>query len=95
MKKKTLVIWTIVILCLVGILFLLRQRDHEDLTTFQMAEVSEITLEELLSPPYVTVENWSFADLWTVTCGGQSADASMAEKGSAGEIGKDLRVLLT
>lgn len=94
MKKKSLITVLIVLLCLAGLVLLLQQCGHEDLTTFQMAEVSEITLEELLSPPYITVENWSFVDLWTAKCGGQSADASMAAKGSGGKIGQDLRELL-
>ena len=94
MKKKSLITVLIVLLCLAGIVLLLQQCGHEDLTTFQMADVSEITLEELLSQPYITVDNWSFVDLWTVKCGGQSADASMAAKGSGGKIGQDLRELL-
>ena len=68
MKKKSLITVLIVLLCLAGLVLLLQQCGHEDLTTFQMAEVSEITLEELLSPPYITVENWSFVDLWTAKC---------------------------
>jgi len=94
MKKKTLITWGIVILCIVGLVVLLQQCDHEDLTTFEMADISESTFEELLSLPYVTMDEWSFVDLWTARCGGQSADASMAEKGSAKKIGKDLRELL-
>lgn len=94
MKKKSLITVLIVLLCLAGIVLLLQQCGHEDLTTFQMADVSEITLEELLSQPYITVDNWSFVDLWTVKCGGQSADASIAAKGSGGKIGQDLRELL-
>ena len=94
MKKKTLITWIIVLLCLVGLIVLLQQCNHEDLTTFKMADVSEITFEELLSSPYVTMDQWSFVDLWTVRCGGQSADASIAEMGSAEKIGVDLRELL-
>lgn len=94
MKKKRLITWIVVLLCIVGGILLLQQCDHEDLTTFAMADISEITFEELLSTPYVTVDQWSFADLWTARCGGQSADSSIAEKGSAEKIGEDLRELL-
>lgn len=94
MKKKRLITWIIVLLCIVGGILLLQQCDHEDLTTFAMADISEITFEELLVPPYVTVDQWPFADLWTARCGGQSADSSIAEKGSAERIGEDLRELL-
>lgn len=52
MKKKTLIVWIIVLLCLVGLVVLLQQCNHENFTTFKMEDVSEITFEELLSPPY-------------------------------------------
>ena len=94
MKKKTLIVWIIVLLCILGVIVLLQQCNHEDLTTFEMADVSEITFEELLTAPYTTVEDWSFADLWTVRCGGQSTDASLAEKGYAEKIGEGLRETL-
>lgn len=94
MKKKTLIVWIIVLLCILGVIVLLQQCNHEDLTTFEMADVSEITFEELLTDPYTTVEDWSFVDLWTVRCGGQSTDASLAEKGYAEKIGEGLRETL-
>ena len=94
MKKKTLIAWIVVLLCMIGLVVLLQQCNHEDLTTFKMADVSEITFEELLSPPYVTMDQWSFLDVWTVDSHGVKSDHTLAEDGFYLEMAEDLRKIL-
>ena len=68
--------------------------DHEDTTEFVMADTSEITFEELLSPPYVTPDAWSFANSWWLECGGENLDPTRAEEKLYLEIEKGLREIL-
>ena len=94
MKKKTLITWIIVLLSVFLLVVLLQRCNHEDLTTFEMADVSEITFEELLSPPYVTMEQWSFLDMWTVDSHGVISDQTHAEDGSYLEMADEFREIL-
>jgi len=91
MKKKTLVTWIVVILCLVLIVVLLQQCNHDDQTEFALADVSEITFEELLAPPYVTMDEWSFVDMWQLECNGEYSDPIIAEEDLYIEIAEGLR----
>ena len=79
MKKKRLITWLAVLLSLVLLVVLLQQCNHEDLITFELPEVSEITLEELLSPPYVTMDKWTFLNRWWVDSHGVKTTEEYAE----------------
>lgn len=68
--------------------------DHEDTTEFVMADTSEITFEELLSPPYVTPDVWSFVNSWHLECNGESLDPTRAEEKLYLEIEEGLREIL-
>ena len=94
MKKKTLITWIIVLLCIVGVIVLLQQCNHEDLTTFEMADVSEITFEELLTAPYVTIDQWSFVNMWQVDSHGVISDQTHAEDGFYLEMAEEFREIL-
>lgn len=92
-KKKTLLTLFAILVCFTALIVLL-QYNHMDQLTYTMADVSEITFEELLSPPYVTVDDWSFVDQWSVRCGGQSTDSRIASKGSVQKLWVGLEELL-
>ena len=70
----------LVLVCITLTVGLLSRCDHDDTTEFVIADVSEITFEELLSPPYVTPDAWSFANSWWLECGGKNLDPTRAEE---------------
>lgn len=84
----------LVLVCVTLIVGLFSGCDHEDTTEFVMAETAEITFEELLSPPYVTPDVWSFIDFWEIKCNGKSLYPANAEKDLYLEIEEGLREIL-
>lgn len=84
----------IVALAAIVLAMLLFGCDHEDTTEYVIADVSEITFEELLSPPYVTPDAWSFANSWWLECGGESLSPTRAEEKLYLEIEEGLREIL-
>lgn len=84
----------VTVLTVIVLLVLLSGCDHEDTTEFVIADVSTITFEELLSPPYVTPDAWSFANSWWLECGGENLDPTRAEEKLYLEIEKGLREIL-
>ena len=94
MKKKKILYVAIALFCMVLLVVLLQQCNHEDLTEFVIAEVSEITYDELLSPPYAAEGTWSFVDLWNIECNGNYLDPTLAENNLYIEIADGLREIL-
>ena len=92
MKKLFYVV--LVLVCITLAVGLLSRCDHEDTEEFVIADVSEITFEELLSPPYVTSDAWSFANSWWLECGGESLYPTHAEEKLYLEIEEGLREIL-
>ena len=92
MKKAFYVV--LVFVCITLMVGLLSGCDHDDTTQFVMADISEISFEELLSPPYVTLEKWSFVDSWGIECNGKSLDPINAEEDLYLEITEGLREIL-
>ena len=92
MKKAFYVV--LVFVCITLMVGLLSGCDHDDTTQFVMADISEITFEELLAPPYVTPDVWSFVDLWWLECNGENLDHTRAEEKLYLEIEEGLREIL-
>ena len=94
MKKKKVICVISILLCILLLVVLLQQCGHEDSINFTKPDVSEITYEELLSPPYVVEGVWSFVDLWQLECNGEGIYPENAEENLYIEIAEGLLEVL-
>ena len=93
MKKTILIFLVLMLLILLPLLFA-QCSNHDETHEFVIADVSEITFEALLSPPYTVEGVWSFIDKWTLSYNGVASDSISGEEGLYKEIAAGLQEIL-